>query len=103
MWTTDVTEGGLPGYIGCVEREEMNFGVVQLVVETWPEYRIGSSHWPSGRLLAKALSDPAVSDFFPVVAGRHIAELGAGSDWEGLCLALPANLVVSLRWVDVCL
>jgi hypothetical protein len=43
----ETDNGGLPGYCGLVEREEK----LGFVLETWPQYRIGGSLWPSGEIL----------------------------------------------------
>lgn len=85
MLTTDVTEGGLPNYVGLINQDEMSFGSVQLRMETWPNYRIGSSIWPSGALLGKALAEGLPG--LPEVRGKHVAELGAGPGIPGLVSA----------------
>eukprot|EP00927_Polykrikos_kofoidii_P062408 TRINITY_DN57222_c0_g1_i1.p1 TRINITY_DN57222_c0_g1~~TRINITY_DN57222_c0_g1_i1.p1 ORF type:complete len:268 (+),score=34.16 TRINITY_DN57222_c0_g1_i1:73-876(+) len=84
MFVTDVTEGGLPQYVGMVDHEEMVFGPMKFSIETWPDYRIGSMHWPSGRLLARAFAEGALPSVLPPVAGRHVVELGAGPGLPGL-------------------
>jgi len=72
----DIIEGGLPGYVGLVRQDDFEFKTMTLKLETWPDYRIGSTAWPSGMLLARALAEGEA--FLPDVKGKHIAELGAG-------------------------
>lgn len=82
MMVTDVSQGGLPGYAGLVDQAKLDLGPMQLRMETWPDYRIGSIVWPSGILLARALAEGLPS--LPSVQGRHIAEIGAGPGIPGL-------------------
>eukprot|EP00928_Gymnodinium_smaydae_P082043 TRINITY_DN65476_c0_g1_i1.p1 TRINITY_DN65476_c0_g1~~TRINITY_DN65476_c0_g1_i1.p1 ORF type:complete len:265 (+),score=42.80 TRINITY_DN65476_c0_g1_i1:77-871(+) len=100
MLTEDRFEGGLPGYVGMVTREQMQFASVSLEIETWPDYRIGAMHWPSGRLLARALAE--ASDVLPPIAGRSVVELGAGPGLPGLvCAKLGASSVVLTDLIEL--
>eukprot|EP00929_Paragymnodinium_shiwhaense_P006785 TRINITY_DN110744_c0_g1_i1.p1 TRINITY_DN110744_c0_g1~~TRINITY_DN110744_c0_g1_i1.p1 ORF type:complete len:277 (-),score=54.84 TRINITY_DN110744_c0_g1_i1:8-838(-) len=102
MLVTNPFEGGLPQYVGLVERETMHFGPLVLEVETWPDYRIGSMHWPSGRLLARILAEGALPDVMPPLAGRRIAELGAGPGLPSLvCGKLGAKSVTLTDLVEL--
>eukprot|EP00411_Alexandrium_monilatum_P121325 CAMPEP_0175642130 /NCGR_PEP_ID=MMETSP0097-20121207/5108_1 /TAXON_ID=311494 /ORGANISM="Alexandrium monilatum, Strain CCMP3105" /LENGTH=247 /DNA_ID=CAMNT_0016947909 /DNA_START=1 /DNA_END=740 /DNA_ORIENTATION=+ len=94
MVCDDVAEGGLPSYVGMVQRDEVPLGGLTLQVETWPDYRIGSSYWPSGVLLAHALAAGAPG--LPEVRGRHVAELGAGPGLPGLACGLLGAASVTL-------
>lgn len=76
MRCDDITEGGPPGYVGLVKQDEYTFGDMKLIIESWPDYRIGSIAWPSAMLLARALAEGA--EFLPAVKGMQVAELGAG-------------------------
>jgi len=82
MRCDDITEGGLPGYVGLVKRDEFRFKDLTIRIETWPDYRIGSIAWPSGMLLARALAEGFGG--LPQIVGRHVAELGAGPGLPGL-------------------
>jgi len=94
---TDVTQGGLPGYVGAIDHQEVQLGSVTILLETWPQYRIGSSVWPSGWLLAHALLEGVAE--LPQVKGRHVAELGAGPGIPGLVCGMlgAASVTVTDR------
>lgn len=92
MKVTDPFQGGLPGYVGLVNQMEIDLGPMQVHLETWPDYRIGSILWPSGMLLARALAEGLST--LPSVGGRRIAEIGAGPGIPGLvCGKLGASSV----------
>mmetsp|Transcript_42631 Transcript_42631/g.92898 ORF Transcript_42631/g.92898 Transcript_42631/m.92898 type:complete len:278 (+) Transcript_42631:48-881(+) len=92
MLTDDPFEGGLPGYIGHVEQKKITVGKFDLAMEVWPAYRIGSSIWPSGVLLAQALATGLRG--LPTVQGKEVVELGAGPGVPGLvCGKLGARNV----------
>eukprot|EP00419_Tripos_fusus_P049274 CAMPEP_0172820286 /NCGR_PEP_ID=MMETSP1075-20121228/15160_1 /TAXON_ID=2916 /ORGANISM="Ceratium fusus, Strain PA161109" /LENGTH=228 /DNA_ID=CAMNT_0013660929 /DNA_START=139 /DNA_END=825 /DNA_ORIENTATION=+ len=102
MVTNDVTEGGMPGYSGLVKNETIGFGQITLQIETWPDYRIGASHWPSGRLLAKALAESAFPGLLPEIEGRTVLELGAGPGLPSMvCGKLGAASVVLTDLVEL--
>ena len=48
---------GLPGYCGLVEIEE-HLGVK---IELWPQFRIGGSLWPSGKLLGQFMIEKHIA------------------------------------------
>eukprot|EP00434_Breviolum_minutum_P009125 symbB.v1.2.008038.t1/scaffold490.1/size198488/9 len=66
--------------------QEVELGKFILQIETWPTYRIGSSIWPSGFLLAKALAEGAVVFQHPW-SSMKVLELGAGPGLPGLAAA----------------
>jgi len=102
MLTDDPFEGGLPGYVGAIKVESMVFGRVALQVETWPDYRIGSMHWPSGRLLAQAIGERAWPDVLPSCEGLSVAELGSGPGLPALvCAKLGARSVALTDLVEL--
>mmetsp|Transcript_34454 Transcript_34454/g.75396 ORF Transcript_34454/g.75396 Transcript_34454/m.75396 type:complete len:336 (+) Transcript_34454:3-1010(+) len=79
----DTNLGGLPGYIGLVERKSVDVGLKEpLKYEEWSAFRIGSTLWPSGALLARALAAGAVKGVD--VVGKRCAEVGAGVGLPGL-------------------
>lgn len=80
------------GYNGRAEWQEVALGPTTLALEVWPDFRIGSTSWPSGRLLALAFAEGA--QFLPDIAGKQVAELGAGTGLPGLmCGMLGATRV----------
>uniref|UniRef100_A0A7S0B7M7 Calmodulin-lysine N-methyltransferase n=1 Tax=Pyrodinium bahamense TaxID=73915 RepID=A0A7S0B7M7_9DINO len=94
MCSDDLAAGGLPSYVGMVKRDEVQLGSLTLQIETWPDYRIGSSVWPSGVLLAHALATGAAG--LPAVCDLRVAELGAGPGLPGLVCGLLGALSVTL-------
>ncbi|CAK9105627.1 unnamed protein product [Durusdinium trenchii] len=76
--------------------QEIDLGPFALHIETWPKYRIGSSLWPSGVLLAKALASGTLSaarcpktgaQLLPALHDASVLELGAGPGAPGLAAA----------------
>ncbi|CAJ1442356.1 unnamed protein product [Effrenium voratum] len=65
--------------------QDVDLGAFVLHIETWPNFRVGSSAWPSGFLLAQALAEGLAG--LPSVGGRRVAELGAGPGLPGLAAA----------------
>eukprot|EP00435_Cladocopium_sp_Y103_P029615 s452_g7.t1 len=66
--------------------QDVDLGPFTLQIETWPSFRLGSSLWPSGFLLAEALATGAVPLPRPL-AGSSVLELGAGPGLPGLAAA----------------
>mmetsp|Transcript_56284 Transcript_56284/g.163181 ORF Transcript_56284/g.163181 Transcript_56284/m.163181 type:complete len:254 (-) Transcript_56284:82-843(-) len=88
-------EADMPDAASRAERKEVAFEGGAIVMETWPSYRLGSSLWPSGALLALALAERLPG--LPEVAGRSVAELGAGPGLPGLvCAKLLGAAEVSI-------
>ncbi|CAE8706547.1 unnamed protein product, partial [Polarella glacialis] len=72
----------------------VDLGSTTVILETWPNFRIGSCAWPSGFLLAKALSEGL--EGLPVVKDQQVAELGAGPGLPGLVCGKLGAASVSL-------
>eukprot|EP00397_Hematodinium_sp_SG-2012_P066453 GEMP01099652.1.p1 GENE.GEMP01099652.1~~GEMP01099652.1.p1 ORF type:complete len:211 (+),score=34.28 GEMP01099652.1:30-635(+) len=93
---TEQNLGGLPGYVGLVEKETREVGLnAPLVIESWPQFRIGTSLWPSGALLARALATDAL-DLHRSLSGARVLELGAG-------VGLPSMVCAKKGAVEVCI
>jgi len=75
-------EGARPDDVGVVKEQHVALGRMTFRLETWPDFRIGGSVWPSGMLLAHALADGFAD--LPKMRGLRVAELGAGPGLPGL-------------------
>lgn len=87
---------GLPGYIGLVDTESIDVGLnAPLRIESWPQFRIGTSLWPCGALLARALASNHILLDKPIRNSR-VCELGAG-------VGLPSLVCGKMGASDVCI